>query len=138
MHIGIAVIPLAAVAGWAAGAAWYGALGKQWSASLGWGTEELAQMRQQSPLWPMLFSFLAELVMALILVIVIGPVISEGIGLRCLHGAIDGAVVWLGFVVTTNGVNYAFQRRSLALLVIDAGHWLLVLLIQGALIDGFR
>jgi len=131
MHLGLIIVPIAAVAGWAGGAAWYGILGRQWSAALGWGPEEI---KQQSPLLPMLFSFLAELVLALILFLVIGPV-SEP---RLLRGLLDGSVLWLGFVVTTTAVNYAFQRRSLVLLAIDAGHWLLVLLIQGGLEGALR
>jgi Protein of unknown function (DUF1761) len=39
--------------------------------------------------------------------------------------------VWFGFVLTTQAVNHGFGRRPLMLLAIDAGHWLVVLLVQG-------
>jgi hypothetical protein len=42
--------------------------------------------------------------------------------------------LWLGFVVTTIAVNYAFGGRKPMLIVIDSGHWLLVLLLMGAII----
>jgi hypothetical protein len=37
-------------------------------------------------------------------------------------------------VATTLAVNYSFGRRPLKLYLIDAGHWLAVLLVQGAVI----
>jgi len=42
--------------------------------------------------------------------------------------------VWLGFVATTQTVNYGFGRRPLKLLLIDTGHCLVVQLLQGAVI----
>ncbi|MFL5090770.1 MAG: DUF1761 family protein [Xanthobacteraceae bacterium] len=42
--------------------------------------------------------------------------------------------MWLGFVVTTLAVNYAFGGRGIKLAGIDAGHWLVVLLVEGAVI----
>ncbi len=41
------------------------------------------------------------------------------------------------FVVTTNGVNNAFLMKPLALTIIDAGHWLFVLLLMGVIIGAF-
>jgi len=49
-------------------------------------------------------------------------------------GVISGAAVWLGFVITTIIVNNAFQKRTLALTVIDAAIWLAVLVLQGVVI----
>ena len=49
-------------------------------------------------------------------------------------GIISGVFCWLGFVVTTLAVNHAYQGARRALTLIDAGHWLGVLLIQGAVI----
>jgi len=49
-------------------------------------------------------------------------------------GIISGALVWLGFVITTIAVNNAFQRRKAMLTVIDGGHWLLALIVQGAVL----
>ena len=52
-------------------------------------------------------------------------------------GVISGAAVWLGFVITTIVVNNAFQKRTLALTVIDGGHWLAVLVLQGVVLGLF-
>ena len=47
---------------------------------------------------------------------------------------ISAAFIWLGFVITTMVVNYAFHGARHALTLIDGGHWLGVLLIQGAIL----
>jgi hypothetical protein len=52
-------------------------------------------------------------------------------------GLISAAFAWLGFVITTMSVNYAFGGRMPMLTVIDGGHWLGVLLIMGAVIGAF-
>jgi Protein of unknown function (DUF1761) len=79
-----------------------------------------------------LLAFAANLVMAWMLAGVVGHL---GIGAVTIRsGVISAAAVWLGFVVTTQTVNYSFGKRPLKLLLIDSGHWLTVLLLQGAVI----
>ncbi len=53
------------------------------------------------------------------------------------HYLLAALLVWLGFVLTTSSVNNAFRMRPLALTSIDAGHWLVVLLVMGAVIGLF-
>ena len=48
--------------------------------------------------------------------------------------AISGFFLWLGFAVTIMATNNAFGMRRFSLTLIDGGHWLGVLLIQGAII----
>ena len=50
------------------------------------------------------------------------------------NGIISGAFVWLGFVATTLVTNHGFQMKLGRLTLIDGGHWLGVLLIQGAIL----
>ena len=50
------------------------------------------------------------------------------------NGIISGAFCWLGFVITTILVNNSFAHRDRRLLLIDGGHWLLVLVLMGAII----
>jgi hypothetical protein len=52
-------------------------------------------------------------------------------------GIITGAFCWIGFVLTTLAVNNAYAGRKVMLTVIDAAHWLAVLVIIGGII-GFR
>ena len=132
----LAVI-IAAVAAWLAGAAWYGALDKPWVAAQGKTMEEFKAARAAkhgSPegYAPFIIAFLAELVMAWVLAGVVGHLGIGQVTLR--NGLISALFMWLGFVVTTLAVNYAFGGRGLKLAAIDAGHWLLVLVVQGAII----
>jgi hypothetical protein len=125
----------AAVAGWLVGAVWYTALGKQWMTALGWTEADCAgpDGKRHMPVGPMIIAFVAQLVMALMLAGVMGHIGTPSI----MIGVISGAAVWLGFVVTTITVNNAFQKRSVSLTVIDAGHWLAVLVLQGVVLGLF-
>jgi hypothetical protein len=51
-----------------------------------------------------------------------------------LNGVISGAFCWLGFVITTLVVGNTFALRDMRLIWIDGGHWLIVLLLMGAII----
>lgn len=130
MTVNYLAVLVAAAASWIAGAAWYGVLGNQWMAALGWNPDERPK---SMPVGPMVTSFVAELIMAFMLAGLIrhfGP-----IGVK--NGMITGAACWFGFVLTTIVVNNAFQKRTTALSVIDSGHWLLVLLVQGVVLGLF-
>ena len=82
---------------------------------------------------PFVLAFVANLAMAWVLAGLIGHLGQVTIR----SGVISGAFVWLGFVVTTIAVNYAFGGRTWRLFAIDAGHWLAVLVVQGAIIGAF-
>jgi hypothetical protein len=51
-----------------------------------------------------------------------------------VEGALTGFWLWVGFTAITAAVNYAFAGRSLKLWQIDAGYFLVVLLVNGALL----
>jgi hypothetical protein len=124
-------IVLAAVIGWLAGAVWYKALGKTWMAALGTTREEMEQAkRRPGALLPFIYAFVAELIMAWVLAGLLGHIGA----LTLRGGVISAAFCWLGFVLTTMLVNNSFARRDWRLLLIDGGHWLIVLLLMGAII----
>jgi hypothetical protein len=50
------------------------------------------------------------------------------------NGIVSALFVWLGFVITTLSVNYAYGQRRPLLAVIDGIHWLGALVVQGAII----
>ena len=130
--INYVAIIAAAVASWLAGAVWYGVLGKQWLAALGWTEANVAgpDGKRRMPMGPMILSFVAALIMAFMLSGLMGHV--GPISVR--SGIISGALVWVGFVITTIAVNNAFQKRKGMLTVIDGGHWLFALVVQGAVL----
>jgi hypothetical protein len=128
----IAVL-IAAVAGWIAGAVWYMALAKPWMAAVGLTKEQIDASRQRPGAWvPFVLAFVACAVMAAILAGLIGHLGPGKVTLR--NGVISGLFCWLGFVITTMLVNHSFAMRPRMLLVIDSGHWLVVLVLMGAII----
>ncbi|OHV89224.1 DUF1761 domain-containing protein [Mesorhizobium sp. ORS 3428] len=120
----------AAVVAWLFGAVWYMALSKPWlkAAKL-----DPATMKR-SPV-PFIVSFVAELIMALVMTLVIGALTSGEP--NPLAGVIFGFVLWLGFVATTLSVNHRYEGFGWDLTLIDAGHWLGVLIIIGVVIGWF-
>jgi hypothetical protein len=116
---------IAALAGFATGFVWYAIFGNIWMRALGKTKEQLKPRPQ-----PFIVSIIALPVMAYVLAGLIGHM-GE---LTLVRGMISAAFVWVGFVVTTTAVAYAFQGARWSLIAIDTGHWLLVLLVMGAII----
>jgi Protein of unknown function (DUF1761) len=57
------------------------------------------------------------------------------IGSVTIRSAVISALfVWAGFVVTTMLVNNGFPGRRYMLTLIDAGHWLAVIVVMGIVI----
>jgi hypothetical protein len=124
-------VVLAAVASFLFGGLWYGVLSKQWMAAANIKPEQIATTGGAN-LAPYIIAFVAQLVMAWVLAGVIGHLGKGQVSLW--NGVVSGAMVWLGFVVTSLAVNHGFQMQKKELTLIDGGHWLGVLLIQGAII----
>ncbi|HEY8380782.1 MAG TPA: DUF1761 domain-containing protein [Microvirga sp.] len=126
---------LAAVASWLAGAAWYSALARPWLIALGKTRAELLGPTGKPSPVPFIVALVAQLVMAWVLA---GLVRYMGAGQPTfLDGVLAGLFAWLGFVLTTLATNHRFGGHSARLTLIDSGHWLAVLLIQGAIIGAF-
>jgi hypothetical protein len=126
-------IPLAAAISFIFGGIWYGVLSKQWLAAAGLGPDKLENPRGASPK-PLVIAFVAQLVMAWLLAGLLLHLERSGMTMSLRNGAVSALFVWLGFVVPPLVVNYQFQMRPAALGAIDCGHWLGVLLIQGAIL----
>jgi hypothetical protein len=127
-------ILLAAAAAWVFGAAYYGLLGNAWLAAQGTTKAKLmAERGKKSAVanaFPFVLSFAAEVLMGM----AISGILFHSAMSGPRQGAISGALIWLGFVLTTIAVNNAYSGRSLKLTAIDAGHWLGALIIIGAVV----
>ncbi len=124
----LAVI-VAAVAGFVVGGLWYGPLfGKAWMAERGI-TPEAAKQGMNMPL---IFgaTFVLNLVASFVLDHVFGTYGHPPMGLSVM---ISGGIA-LAFIATSIGVNYLFSRMSLKLFLIDAGYWLVIYCVMGALL----
>ncbi len=119
----------AAVAGFLFGGVYYGLLSRQWLAAIG---KTMEEVQETGMAVPMAISALCLLVMAWVLAGVIGHLGPGQVTMR--NGLISGAFCWLGFVVTTVATNHAYGGARRSLTLIDSGHWLGVMLIQGAVI----
>lgn len=131
--INYVAVVIAAVVAWLAGAVWYMALCKTWTAALGKTLEQMhAERARPGAFLPFVYSFVAELVIAWMMAGVLGHLGAGQVTVR--NGIISGAFVWFGFVLTTMLVNNSFAGRNPRLLLIDGGHWLLVLVLIGGVI----
>jgi hypothetical protein len=131
----------AAVASWLFGAMYYGTLGKQWVEAQGSTMEEFkakqaANVGKLSAQAPFILAFIAQLIMAYVLYGMMKHVAHTG-PLTVRNGLISGAFIWFGFILTSIVVNYSFSGRKPMLTVIDAGYWLGVMLILGAILGAF-
>ncbi len=130
------ILLVAAAAAWIFGAIYYGLLGRTWLAAQGKTPEilntENAGKSVAAKAAPFVISYIAEVVIAWVLC---GMLMHMGM-FSVRAGAISGAFVWFGFVLTTIIVNNAYTFRSLKLTAIDAGHWLGAFVIIGAIVGG--
>ena len=122
-------VVLATVASFAFGAVWYMGLSKQWLAALGKTKDEL-----NVGYTPFIWSVVVELIMAYFLTLLTPALIGE---VTVVGGAIVGAHMWLGFVITSLIMNHRYEGLKWSLTVIDGLHLLGVLLIQGVVIGLF-
>jgi Protein of unknown function (DUF1761) len=125
---------IAAVVAWLAGAIYYTVLAKPWVAAQGLTVEQhkamIAAKSGIAKFAPFILAFVAEVIMAWVLAGMVGH-----LGAVTIRSAvISGLFVWAGFVVTTLLVNNAFAGRRYMLTLIDAGHWLLVVVLMGVVI----
>jgi hypothetical protein len=126
---------IAAIVCWLAGAGWYMSLGKIWMSALGITPERMQEFRNKPGAHlPFIYAFVAELAMAWVLAGLLGHLGAGQVTLW--NGIISAAFCWVGFVMTTMVVNNTFAHRDWRLLLIDGGHWLVVLLLMGAIVGG--
>jgi hypothetical protein len=127
------MILVAAIGSWVFGAIYYGVLGKFWADASEFTAGQRARIEggpKTNPL-PFVLSFLAEIVMALVLALLIRQTGAAGMG----GAAILALTCWLGFVASTILTNNAYGLRRWSLTVIDSGHWLGVLLVQALILS---
>ncbi len=133
-HAGInhLAVLIAGFASFAAGALWYGTLAGVWLKALEKTRAEMTGPSGRPAIFPFVLALLADLVIAYVLAGAIGHLGPGQVTFR--NGVISAGILWLGFVATTIAVNNAFAARRTSLTLVDAGHWLVAMLVAGAII----
>jgi len=124
-------VALATFAAFMAGGLWYGPLfGKAWQAEQGMTDAQWAGANK-----PALFviSIVCEAVVAVVLAHVLGHIPHDA-GVTMML-ALGSAV---GIVFPAIVLNYSFALKSVRLMAIDAGHWLVVFLVIGLVFVAMR
>jgi hypothetical protein len=125
-------IVAAAALGFVVGGLWYGPVfGKMWQAARGITDEQIAGSNMA-----VIFGLVAllNLFSSFILDHVLATYGAPDLNLSMM---ISGGLA-LGFILPAMGVNYLFSRLPLKLYAIDAGYWLLVYTLMGAVLFALR
>lgn len=126
-------IGLAILVSMAIGAGWYGAFARPWIAANGFNEEQIKAVNENSN--PSIY--VVAVVCHLIMAFVLSGVIFHAGSASLVNGVLSALLIWFGFVVTTMSVNHRFQSKPWSLTIIDAGHYLLVMIAQGGIIGWF-
>jgi Protein of unknown function (DUF1761) len=133
--INYVAVVIAAAAAWLANAAWYMGLSRPYVAALGKTPEQMARDRKNPAAFlPFIYAFVANIVIAWMLAGLLGHLGAGQVTLP--NGVVSALFLWFGFILTTMIVNYSFAGRDKRLLLIDAGNWLVVLVVIGTVIGG--
>jgi hypothetical protein len=125
------VSPLAvfysAIAQWLLGVLWYGFVFRaRWKALVGIPEGEKPQNRW----FPMVASFIASVVLSLVL----AHLIKWSGATSFPRGVYVGAICWVGFMAPPLFTEHIFEKRPAKLFAINAAYWLLAMMIGGGIL----
>jgi len=122
---------VAALINMAVGAIWYSkpVFAKQWAHLTG---RKMDQMGNGST------SYAITAVAALVQAWILSHFVAYAGSTTALQGAVTGLWLWIGFVAITQGVNTVFAETRKKLWAINTGYFLVVLVINGALLAAWR
>jgi len=128
MHNPFVVIALAGLAAWLFGAVWYTVLGTPWQRAHG--LPPCEGEHKKMPLAPLAVCLVGEVVMAAVVYQTLDHLGVVGAG----FGAIAGLTLGVGLLATSTVINHQFLQKPWTATAIDAAHWTLVVVIQGAIV----
>jgi hypothetical protein len=128
-HFHWLAILAAGVVGFLIGGIWYGPLfGKAWAKARGLDAEAL----KAKPGLGVIFG--ATFVLNLIAAFMLDHLyLTYDAPVGFHHSLLIAAIIGIGFITTSIGVNYLFARLSRTLFLIDAGYWIVNYLAMGAI-----
>lgn len=126
----------AAVVNMALGFVWYGPLfGKPWMKMMGY-TKEDMEKAKKSGMMPKVYA--AAFVAALVMAYVLSHFLQVGSAASAMTGATIGFWVWLGFIATTTLNMVLWDRKPVNLYLLTNGYYLVLFLVNGALLAVWR
>jgi hypothetical protein len=127
-------ILVAAIACFLFEAGWYTLFMKAWLNGIGRTMEWLESASGYNP--PLQYG--TALVSAALMATAISCVTQLTGPQTAIRGIKVGALLWLGFVLTTCSTEYVFEERPYSLLAVNAGYWLLGMMLMGAIVGGWK
>lgn len=130
MHLGVSLwaVLAAAAVGFGTGAVWYGIFGQPWMKAMGLTRDQL----KPTPM-PYVVAAIGNVLVAFVFANLVGG----GMITDWVSGLLTGFMLWLGFTVSFMALNNAFAGRPISLTIIDGGHALLNICLQGVVIGLF-
>ena len=127
----IAII-VATIIGYAIGALWYSPLlfGTQWMKLQGFTKRDMLRAKQRGMAKAYILTFIAVLVMALVLSLLV-EVFGNG---NFWSGALVGFWVWLGFLATTQIGMVFWEDKPFSLYLLTTAHYLVTLVLAGGIL----
>lgn len=128
-------VVVAAIVSFLVGWLWYSPVlfGSMWMKASGITKAAMNKGKHKSMGLTMFTGFVAQLVMAWVLAIVITATGQQGV----VNGLILAFWVWLGFVATIGLGGVLWEGKSMTLFWINMIHWLVALLIQAVVIGAW-
>jgi uncharacterized protein DUF1761 len=84
------------------------------------------------------YQYVTALVMAALMATAISCVTQLTGKQTALRGIKVSALLWSGFVLTTWSTEYIFEVRPISLFLVNAGYWLLGMMLMGAIVGGWK
>ncbi len=128
VDINYMAVVVAAVINMIVGAVWYSPVlfANEWSKLVG---RKVEDMRKDAGA-----GYAITAVGALVQAWILAHFVSWATATTVVNGALVGFMIWLGFVAITQGVNTVFAGTRKKLWAINTGYFLVVLVINGALL----
>ena len=101
------------------GAFWYGTFATPWMAETGMTQEDIESMKGTPRQW---YPYVIAIVLAIVFTLGLALLVQGMEATNAGEGLLLGVLAAVGFVLTSHGVNYAFEGRSLKLLAINTGY----------------
>lgn len=131
-------VAAAAIINMALGFVWYGPLfGKPWMKMVGLTDKDMEKAKKGGMAYMGKF-YAGAFVGALVMAYVLAHFTQVGGAMSVMEGATIGFWVWLGFIATTTLSGLLWESKPLNLYLLNNGYYLVLLLVNGALLATWR